>query len=556
MAYIKRMRHGGSKHVEFVAGNAVHLSCDPPAGYPKPTVRWYFKGRLVTVGASLNIQDVTEKDNGQYTCSASNIAGVTNVTWNVKVVTKVTPSPSPTPTELDLFLLKPVDTNVVLFGALRWDCQIFYNPPFITYSWVHGKQKYTHRDEDASRIQVYPNGSLVISEIRRSDEGPWTCIADYNRVDVRPSNCSAVITVDDSEVPLHWIHGGKPPTRFNTGVTQTISLPCSAETSYPPLTLTWFKDNVIQQNISVPETIGSNKLTVLVTEESQSGTYRCVVQDQKDRLSAQTEVIVAAPPVVRVVPGSVQVYQGDEIRLMCEVMTGEGEVTLKWQVGEWSGLPESAGNRFTQHDNGTLVINQARTFDTSTYCCEASSSAGVGSASVNVTVIKLEEVEQLKETKSSTPVVAIVVVCVVVTILLLVVFGVWFYGKFAGSTEENPSVTQNTHSEALKVKTCNGGCDTTEIARSHLERGSTVGSGRYWTVYKAKLEKEWSKGSNDMAQSVLVKELHEEGFNRDRVMKEVMALKKLCHDNVAPVLGVSTDQQPHLVVIEDLDEVS
>ena len=97
----------------------------------------------------------------------------------------------------------------------------------------------------------------------------------------------------ESAVPLSFVPGGKPPSKFNTGVDQTISLSCSAWTSYPPLTITWFKDTVTQLgNISLQENSGSNQLSVLVIGKSQTGTYTCVVQDQRDKLSAKTEVIV------------------------------------------------------------------------------------------------------------------------------------------------------------------------------------------------------------------------------------------------------------------------
>ena len=160
------------------------------------------------------------------------------------------------------------------------------------------------------------------------------------------------------------------------------------------------------------------------------------------------------------------------------------------------------------------------------------------------------------ETDKSVSVATIIAVFVVASVALIVVLGVWLYRKLASKTEENTSPTLKKYSEAPDV--CNGGLSTAEIARSHLLRGSssTVGSGRYWTVYKAELKKECLKGSDEMTSSVLVKELHEEGFNRDRVMKEVMALKKLCHDNVAGLVGVCTDQQPYLVVIENLNQVS
>ena len=225
------MRGGGSELVE--PGNSVDLSCDPPPGYPKPTVKWYFKGREVAgdrpkyslSDTSLAIQDVTEKDGGLYTCSASNLAGVKNITWNVTVDYKLTPSPTPEPepeSGIVIFMFSflkhskssllvdqgpfwhsPYDVVVKLFGVVRWDCQIYSDPDFVTYSWVHGDQEYRYRDEDTGRIRAYPNGSLVISEIKRDDGGPWTCIADYNRVDVLDSNCTAVITVSGELLDLY-----------------------------------------------------------------------------------------------------------------------------------------------------------------------------------------------------------------------------------------------------------------------------------------------------------------------------------------------------------------
>lgn len=154
------------------------------------------------------------------------------------------------------------------------------------------------------------------------------------------------------------------------------------------------------------------------------------------------------------------------------------------------------------------------------------------------------------------PIVPIVAVCGVVYIALMVALGVWCYQRHASNAEQKKSSSQRNDPEAQVVT--NGVPSTTEIVRSHLERGSTstVGSGQYWTVYKAELRKHCSKGDESVVASVLVKELHEEGFNRDRVMKEVKAMKRLHHDNVSALVGVCTDQHPYLLVTENLDQVS
>lgn len=99
------------------------------------------------------------------------------------------------------------------------------------------------------------------------------------------------------------------------------------------------------------------------------------------------------PPVVRIVPESVNVNQREEIRLTCEVMSGDGDIALTWRASGWPGLPQSTARRFDENDNGTLVIRNAKTFDANTYFCVASNPGGEGTASANVTVNMVLDVE-------------------------------------------------------------------------------------------------------------------------------------------------------------------
>ena len=56
---------------------AIHCSSN---GFPAPVCRLYHKGSLLSVNASVYvIQNFTAADQGEYTCTCSNVAGVDEV---------------------------------------------------------------------------------------------------------------------------------------------------------------------------------------------------------------------------------------------------------------------------------------------------------------------------------------------------------------------------------------------------------------------------------------------------------------------------------------------
>lgn len=96
---------GGS--IESVArGTGVSFECSPPQGHPVPTIRWYFGGREIhddglkywSYPGGLFVDQVTDEDAGFYHCVASNLAGNTTITWEVKVVGAQETTETGTPT--------------------------------------------------------------------------------------------------------------------------------------------------------------------------------------------------------------------------------------------------------------------------------------------------------------------------------------------------------------------------------------------------------------------------------------------------------------------------
>ena len=71
-------------------GDRLNLTCIIKAGLPKPQVSWYKNNLLLVDEESTNLilEELTDKDEGQYKCEARNRAGVADAMINVTVDSK------------------------------------------------------------------------------------------------------------------------------------------------------------------------------------------------------------------------------------------------------------------------------------------------------------------------------------------------------------------------------------------------------------------------------------------------------------------------------------
>lgn len=81
---------------KIIQGKAHTLTC-PATGTPPPTITWYRNGQFIDLlldpnielrsnGRQLHIKSVDIQNQGQYTCSASNEAGVTDLNFDLEVL--------------------------------------------------------------------------------------------------------------------------------------------------------------------------------------------------------------------------------------------------------------------------------------------------------------------------------------------------------------------------------------------------------------------------------------------------------------------------------------
>lgn len=68
-------------------GERLNLTCVIKAGLPAPHLSWYKDETLLVDEESTNliVEELTEKDDGQYKCEARNSGGAVNATKNVTV---------------------------------------------------------------------------------------------------------------------------------------------------------------------------------------------------------------------------------------------------------------------------------------------------------------------------------------------------------------------------------------------------------------------------------------------------------------------------------------
>ncbi|PNI67325.1 HMCN1 isoform 2 [Pan troglodytes] len=155
-----------SNWIEPLGGNAI-LNCEVK-GDPTPTIQWNRKGvdieishRIRQLGnGSLAIYGTVNEDAGDYTCVATNEAGVVERSMSLTLQ-----SPP-------IITLEPVETVINAGGKIILNCQATGEPqPTITWS----RQGHSISWDD--RVNVLSNNSLYIADAQKEDTSEFECVA-------------------------------------------------------------------------------------------------------------------------------------------------------------------------------------------------------------------------------------------------------------------------------------------------------------------------------------------------------------------------------------------
>ncbi|XP_037680856.1 contactin-2 isoform X2 [Choloepus didactylus] len=281
------------------------------AGKPRPTVRWLRNGeplasqnRVEVLAGDLRFSKLSLEDSGMYQCVAENKHGT--IYASAELAVQALPPD---------FRLNPVRRLIPAArgGEIVIPCQPRAAPKAVVL-WSKGTEILVN----GSRVTVTPDGTLIIRNISRSDEGKYTCFAENF---MGKANSTGILSVRDAtKITL-------APSSADINLGDNLTLQCHA--SHDPtmdLTFTWTLDDFPidfdkpgghYRRASVKETVGD--LTILNAQLRHGGKYMCVAQTVVDSASKEATVLVRGPPGP---PGGVVVRD-----------IGDTTVQLSWSRG-------------------------------------------------------------------------------------------------------------------------------------------------------------------------------------------------------------------------------
>ncbi|KAG1680463.1 Lachesin [Nymphon striatum] len=229
---------------------------------------------------TLQIQDVTQTDNGVYQCRIQ-IGQTTEVTAEVDLAVRIQPTISDNSTG---YVLKSEGADVVeLF------CHASGMPqPKITWRRENNKVL-------PSGGAVHKGNSLKIHNIRKEDRGTYFCIAD-NGVGAGDSRN---IRVDVEFQPVIRVQRLK----VGQALKYDMDLQCTVE-AYPSPSIQWYKDNtqlVNDQhygltNFATTDQTTDSTLRVISIQKSQYGDFECYAENKLGSATAKIRLFETSVP--------------------------------------------------------------------------------------------------------------------------------------------------------------------------------------------------------------------------------------------------------------------
>ncbi|XP_062504884.1 hemicentin-1-like isoform X2 [Corticium candelabrum] len=338
-------------------------------GHPMPTIRWLFNGENVTSGkGGFNVSsdgtlriDVKRRHGGEMTCVAENKLGVDMFSTSLTVFVAPT------------FTAKPLDSrqangrDVLLHcGAEGW------STPRI--SWA--KLPNNNLPFDQMRHFILQNGSLMITNVRKSDEGSYVCSA-VNALGTVKSTARLLVegeTVSTDEVLMEW-------TRLPENVTiregRTAVFHCQVR-SNPPATYSWsYNGSRIDGEMERQFVTLNGSLVIGDVDYLVEGAYTCVASDGNTSLQQTVYLKTLVAPDIFSSPKSLALpwtyFNGtvDSASFSCQA-SGFPLPTIYWTKDN----RRLVGERFQVSRRGRLTIQPLRFEDGGEYTCIATSSAG------------------------------------------------------------------------------------------------------------------------------------------------------------------------------------
>ncbi|XP_028173989.1 basement membrane-specific heparan sulfate proteoglycan core protein isoform X3 [Ostrinia furnacalis] len=356
-------------------GSSFELRCRVTAGVPEPTVTWSRSGgRQLSPYTQLQpynilkFEKIEVNDEGEYYCSASNVAGTATASSTIKVRS---------PPEV---IVTPSDFIQVQYGEpVTVECRARGYPlPMVSI-------------KSANREIVAPYPGMVtlnISSASERDDGYYICSATSPagtieeqfgiRVEMRGDiGFEPVEGSGDIFVEPNLPYPPEQPSDLIAAEGQETRIVCDSSTA---LDVQWTRAD--RRPLQPNARQNGNILIIQRTSKQDAGQYICNVMDRYNgevTKSATTSLVVMAPPRITLQPPTQTVHPGESPTVECVV---EGE-----QIEEivWRPLTRPFSSRVDARSS-TLIFNRIEVEDAGKYLCFAKNRVANTSATAEVVV--------------------------------------------------------------------------------------------------------------------------------------------------------------------------
>ncbi|XP_057219100.1 neural cell adhesion molecule L1.1 isoform X2 [Triplophysa rosa] len=367
-----QMKQPAGGHISYLIlkGQTLTLECIPD-GLPTPSVHWERKdgplsptrAKLLNFNRWLQIENVSEADDGEYACTARNSQG--SVTHYYTVTVEAAP----------YWTKKPEDRLYAPGETIRLDCQAEGVPtPNIT--WRINGDPYT----DLPQRRRVSSGTLILNDAQYNDTAVYQCEATNKHghilinthvyvVELPPQ----ILTVDE------WVYKKMAGT--------TAELECRTFGSPRPK-VDWKNSDssLALSNPKMSQMINGN-LKISNVSEEESGVYNCSVRDSKLTIRAELRVFnltkIVAPPQ------DLQVIRGMDALIQCKYSWDKRlkSPAIQWKKDGHKISASANHDKYSQDDvEGSLKVTDVQMDDSGVYSCEISTEWHSVNANSSITV--------------------------------------------------------------------------------------------------------------------------------------------------------------------------